>query len=102
MPRACEGIDVVFHEAALGSIQRSIEDPATTMAINVGGTVNLLAGARDAGSGAWSTLPLRASTATGGAAEDGKERRGAALALRRFESDERTAGGGLRPLYGRS
>jgi nucleoside-diphosphate-sugar epimerase len=46
--RACAGIDVVFHEAALGSIQRSIEDPATTMAINVGGTVNLLAGVRDA------------------------------------------------------
>jgi UDP-N-acetylglucosamine/UDP-N-acetyl-alpha-D-glucosaminouronate 4-epimerase len=46
--RACAGIDVVFHEAALGSIQRSIEDPATTVAINVGGTVNLLAGARDA------------------------------------------------------
>ena len=46
--RACEGIDLVFHEAALGSIQRSIDDPATTMAINVGGTVNLFTGARDA------------------------------------------------------
>ena len=45
---ACAGIDVVFHEAALGSIQRSIDDPATTMAINVGGTVNLFTGARDA------------------------------------------------------
>lgn len=45
---ACMGIDLVFHEAALGSVPRSIEDPATTLATNVGGMANLLAAARDA------------------------------------------------------
>ncbi len=45
---ACVGIDLVFHEAALGSVPRSIEDPATTLATNVGGMANLLAAARDA------------------------------------------------------
>jgi nucleoside-diphosphate-sugar epimerase len=42
------GIDLVFHEAALGSVPRSIEDPATTLAVNVGGMVNLLVAAREA------------------------------------------------------
>jgi len=45
---ACEGIELVFHEAAMGSVPRSIEDPATTLAINVCGTANLFAAARDA------------------------------------------------------
>jgi UDP-N-acetylglucosamine 4-epimerase len=45
---ACAGIDILFHEAALGSVPRSIEDPATTLANNVGGMANLLAAARDA------------------------------------------------------
>src|SRR5205807_945947 len=46
--QACVGIDLVFHEAALGSVPRSIEDPAATLATNVGGMANLLAAARDA------------------------------------------------------
>ncbi len=46
--RACAGIELVFHEAALGSVQRSIEDPATTLAVNVCGTANVFAAARDA------------------------------------------------------
>src|SRR5262249_11815696 len=46
--RACAGVDVVFHEAAVGSVPRSIADPATTLAANVGGMANLLAAARDA------------------------------------------------------
>jgi nucleoside-diphosphate-sugar epimerase len=46
--RACEGVDVVFHEAALGSVPRSIADPATTIAVNAGGTANVFAAARDA------------------------------------------------------
>jgi UDP-N-acetylglucosamine 4-epimerase len=46
--RACTGIDLVFHEAAVGSVPRSIADPVTTLAANVGGTVNLFAAARDA------------------------------------------------------
>src|SRR6185503_2230308 len=47
--RACLGVKVVFHQAALGSVPRSIEDPATTIAVNVGGTANVFAAARDAG-----------------------------------------------------
>lgn len=46
---ACEGVDIVLHQAALGSVARSIEDPLATNATNVGGFVNMLACARDAG-----------------------------------------------------
>ena len=46
--RACAEVDLIFHEAAVGSVPRSIEDPATTLAANVGGTANLFAAARDA------------------------------------------------------
>lgn len=46
--RACEGVVVVFHQAALGSVPRSMKDPATTIAVNVGGTANVFAAARDA------------------------------------------------------
>ena len=38
----------VFHQAALGSVPRSMKDPATSLAVNVGGTANVLAAARDA------------------------------------------------------
>jgi UDP-N-acetylglucosamine 4-epimerase len=47
--RACEGIDVVLHEAALGSVPRSIEDPLRTHAVNATGFLNMLVAARDAG-----------------------------------------------------
>lgn len=46
---ACEGIDVVLHEAALGSVPRSIADPLRTHAANATGFLNLLVAARDAG-----------------------------------------------------
>jgi len=47
--RACEGVDIVLHQAALGSVPRSIEDPLATHAANATGCVNLLVAARDAG-----------------------------------------------------
>ncbi len=47
--RACDGATVVLHEAALGSVPRSIRDPQTTNEVNVGGFVNMLVAARDAG-----------------------------------------------------
>jgi UDP-N-acetylglucosamine 4-epimerase len=47
--RASAGADVVLHEAALGSVPRSIEDPLATHAVNVDGFVNVLVAARDAG-----------------------------------------------------
>ncbi len=45
---ACAGVEVVFHQAALGSVPRSLEDPGATIAANVTGTTNLLTAARDA------------------------------------------------------
>ncbi|MDO5428788.1 SDR family oxidoreductase [Parabacteroides sp.] len=46
--KAVEGVEYVFHEAALGSVPRSIKDPATTNAVNIGGFLNMLLAARDA------------------------------------------------------
>ena len=45
---ATEGVDVVFHEAALGSVPRSVADPMTTHEVNLTGTLNVLLAARDA------------------------------------------------------
>jgi len=45
---ALKGVEVVFHEAALGSVPRSIEDPPTTHDVNITGTLNMLLAARDA------------------------------------------------------
>lgn len=47
--QACEGVEVVFHEAALPSVPRSIEDPIQSDESNVRGTLNVLVAARDAG-----------------------------------------------------
>ncbi|MBK6963384.1 MAG: SDR family oxidoreductase [Bacteroidales bacterium] len=47
--RAVEGMEFVLHQAALGSVPRSINDPATTNNVNIGGFVNMLVAARDAG-----------------------------------------------------
>ncbi len=46
--RAVEGVDHVFHEAALPSVPRSIEDPLSTHRVNTTGTLNMLVAARDA------------------------------------------------------
>jgi UDP-N-acetylglucosamine 4-epimerase len=46
---ACEGVDVVLHQAALGSVPRSIQDPATSHDVNVTGFLNVLDAARGAG-----------------------------------------------------
>jgi UDP-N-acetylglucosamine/UDP-N-acetylgalactosamine 4-epimerase len=46
--RACEGVDYVLHQAALGSVSRSINDPQTTNDVNVSGFLNMLTAARDA------------------------------------------------------
>jgi nucleoside-diphosphate-sugar epimerase len=47
--QACKGIDIVFHEAALPSVPRSVADPASTNVACVDGTLNLLIAARAAG-----------------------------------------------------
>lgn len=46
--RACEGADYVLHQAALGSVPRSIADPITTNSANIDGFLNMLVAARDA------------------------------------------------------
>ena len=46
---AVVGVDYILHEAALGSVPRSIKDPATTNTVNIGGFLNMLIAARDAG-----------------------------------------------------
>jgi len=46
--QACEGVDVVLHQAALGSVPRSIDDPITSHETNVTGFLNMLVAARDA------------------------------------------------------
>lgn len=47
--KAVDGAEIVFHEAALGSVPRSIKDPITTNAVNIGGFLNMLVASRDAG-----------------------------------------------------
>lgn len=47
--KAVEGMEYVLHEAALGSVPRSVNDPATTNEVNISGFLNMLIAARDAG-----------------------------------------------------
>jgi UDP-N-acetylglucosamine 4-epimerase len=47
--KAVEGMEYVLHEAALGSVPRSIKDPVTTNAVNISGFLNMILAARDAG-----------------------------------------------------
>lgn len=46
---ACTGVDIVLHQAALGSVPRSIEDPVRTNRANIDGFLNMLVAARDKG-----------------------------------------------------
>lgn len=47
--KSVDGMDYVLHEAALGSVPRSIKDPITTNEVNIGGFLNMIVAARDAG-----------------------------------------------------
>lgn len=47
--KAVDGVDYVMHEAALGSVPRSIKDPITTNDVNIGGFLNMIVASRDAG-----------------------------------------------------
>lgn len=44
----CQGVDYVLHQAALGSVPRSVEDPIATNSVNITGYLNMLVAARDA------------------------------------------------------
>src|SRR5580698_10409432 len=48
MRRACDGVDFVFHEAAIPSVPKSVVDPLGSNRANIDGTVNVLVAARDA------------------------------------------------------
>jgi nucleoside-diphosphate-sugar epimerase len=47
--RAVDGVEGIFHQAALRSVPRSVDDPTSTNDVNVNGTLNLLMAAREAG-----------------------------------------------------
>lgn len=47
--RAVQDVDLILHQAALGSVPRSIKDPKTSTDVNIGGFVNMLVAAKDAG-----------------------------------------------------
>ncbi len=47
--QACKDIDRISHQAALGSVPRSIKAPLTTNAVNIGGTLNIFTAAKDSG-----------------------------------------------------
>lgn len=46
---ACKGMDYILHQAALGSVPRSVKDPKTSNDVNITGTLNMLIAARDEG-----------------------------------------------------
>jgi nucleoside-diphosphate-sugar epimerase len=46
---AVKGMEYIFHQAALPSVQRSVEDPGTSHSVNAGGTLNILLAAKEAG-----------------------------------------------------
>lgn len=46
--QACQGVDYVLHQAALGSVPRSLKDPLTTNDVNISGALNMMVAARDA------------------------------------------------------
>ena len=45
--KACEGMDLITHQAALGSVPRSINDPLTTNSVNITGTLNIFTAAKE-------------------------------------------------------
>ncbi len=47
--KVCKGIDAISHQAALGSVPRSINDPVTTNAVNISGALNIFTAAQQAG-----------------------------------------------------
>ncbi len=65
--QALEGVERVLHQAALGSVPRSLEDPVTTNQANIDGFLNMLVAARDAGV---ASFTYAASSSTYGDSEE--------------------------------
>ena len=100
---AVRGVEVVFHLGALGSVPRSVQDPLTSSAVNVEGTLNVLLAARDEGvrrvvfssSSSGVRHPARAAGDRGDAARPD-------LAVRRREARRRALLRQLQPRLHRS
>ena len=96
--RAVQGVDFVLHQAALGSVPRSLKDPITTNDVNVGGFLNVLVAARDA---QVKSFVYAASSSTYGdhpALPKVEEYRQSAVAVRRDQVCQRTLCGRVRAL----
>ena len=87
---AVRGVEVVYHLGALGSVPRSVQDPLTSSAVNVEGTLNVLLAARDAGV---RRVVFSSSSSVYGTRRDAARDRGHAarpdLAVRRREARRR-------------
>ena len=96
---ACDGVDFVLHQAALGSVPRSIDDPLATHRANVTGFLNMLVAARDAGV---ARFVYAASSSTYGdspdAAQGRRRDRPAAVAVCGHQVRERAVCRRVRPL----
>lgn len=69
--QACDGVEIVLHQAALGSVPRSVVDPISTNATNIDGFLNMLIAARDTNQGAGvRRFVYAASSSTYGDQED--------------------------------
>ena len=95
----CNGVDYVLHQAALGSVPRSLEDPITTNGANIDGFLNMLVAARDA---TGKTLRLRRLQLhlrrPSRPAQGGRQDRQTAVALRRHQIRQRAVRRRVRPL----
>lgn len=95
--QACQGAEHVLHEAALGSVPRSIENPIMTNGCNIDGFLNMLVAARDCGV---KSFVYAASSSTYGdepqPAQAGRPHRQAPLALRRDQVRKRALRRGFR------
>ena len=102
-----DGVDVVFHLAALGSVPRSMNDPSRSIEVNVTGTANVLAAARD--SGVRRVVYASSSSVYGDSTvlpRRGGGGRASGVALRALEADDGAARSSfpprLRPRDGRT
>ena len=88
--RSVADADFVLHQAALGSVPRSIEDPVTTNAVNIDGFVNMLVAARDEGVSRFRLCGLLLDLwRSRGPAQGRRSHRQTALPLRRHEICQR-------------
>ena len=89
MHSACEGVDYVFHQAAIPSVPKSVLDPIGNNRANIDGTVNVLVAARDAKVKRVIYAASSSATATPHAAQEGGDDAQSHLAVRGCEVGQR-------------